>query len=534
MLSRLYKTLHQRPIQPTILIGWVLFGVVLRLRQYLAGRSLWLDEAMLALNLVGRDFAGLFQSLDYNQGGPVGFLLLEKLVITLLGNNELTLRLIPFLTGCAALLFFALLVRRMLGNFGLFLALGLMAAAAPLIYYSSEVKQYSSDVFVTVFLLWLTCETLSVGQNLHHEGTQRRTNEHAENHQGTSFVFLRALRGHKVFLAVAGALALWFSHPALFTLMGVGAALLLQPGIWKDRARLQPVLLVISTWVVSFGVLYLVSLRGLAANAYLLDYWAEYFMPLPPWKNWGWFPSTGISMVEFIFAGLPNWAASIGAVLVVGLMALLRRNLQFGVLLSLPVLTVLIASALGKYPFAGRMILFAAPLFIALTAAGVETVIGWLQRQRWLALLIGLSWAVVLLYPSITGAAENFVQPKYPEHIRPTMAYLQQNRKPGDTIYVYFWAVPAFRYYAPFYNFTESDIVAGNDYTTQPPGLLTEADQFKGRKRIWVLFSHVYEKGGYNEKDALLAHLNDIGDQKREFHVPGTSVNLYLYDLAGP
>lgn len=513
MLSRLYKSLRQRPVEHTILIGLVLLGVVLRLRQYLAGRSLWLDEAMLALNIVGRDFAGLFQSLDYNQGGPVGFLLLEKLVITLLGNNELTLRLIPLLTGCAALVFFALLLQRLIGKNGLFLALGLMATATPLIYYSSEVKQYSSDVFVTVFLLWLAVENLV-----------------AENEKKLPIsVFSMA----NLSLAVAGALAVWFSHPAIFTLTGVGAALLFQRDVWKDRGRLQSVLLVISTWVISFVVLYLVSLRGLAANTYLLDYWAEYFMPLPPWNNWGWFPSMGAGTIEFVF-GPESWAVSIAVLMLMGGLVLFQRRQQYAVLFLVPVLAVLGASALGKYPFAGRMILFTAPIFIALAAAGVDVTFRPLFGRRWLTLINLVAWSAVLLYPSVTVAVGNFGQPKYPEHMRPSMAYLQQNRKPDDVIYVYYWATPAFRYYATFYGFSESDIVAGHDYITNPPGLLTELDQFKGHKRVWLLFSHVTEKGTYNERDALLAHLKEIGTQKREFREPGTSVSLYLYDLVGP
>ena len=46
-------------------LGWgiVLLGIALRLRQYLLNRSLWADEASLAMNLVTRDFNGLTREL---------------------------------------------------------------------------------------------------------------------------------------------------------------------------------------------------------------------------------------------------------------------------------------------------------------------------------------------------------------------------------------------------------------------------------------------------------------------------------------
>src|SRR6185503_14605680 len=88
----------------------ILLGALLRVRQYLTGRSLWADEAMLALNIVNRNFAGLLQPLDYDQGAPIGFLLVEKIFNSVLGKNELALRLLPLLVGLISLwLFYRLL-----------------------------------------------------------------------------------------------------------------------------------------------------------------------------------------------------------------------------------------------------------------------------------------------------------------------------------------------------------------------------------------------------------------------------------------
>ena len=84
----------------------LLVGVLFRLRQYLTGRSLWLDEAMLAINIRNRGFGGFFRPLDYDQGAPIGFLFIEKTFSLVFGTNELSLRLFPFLLGVISLWLF--------------------------------------------------------------------------------------------------------------------------------------------------------------------------------------------------------------------------------------------------------------------------------------------------------------------------------------------------------------------------------------------------------------------------------------------
>ncbi len=53
----------------------IYFGILVRVVQYLSNRSLWNDEAALALNIVNRSYLELLQPLDYDQGAPIGFYL---------------------------------------------------------------------------------------------------------------------------------------------------------------------------------------------------------------------------------------------------------------------------------------------------------------------------------------------------------------------------------------------------------------------------------------------------------------------------
>ena len=54
--------------EKNIAITLLFVGAILRLRQYFSGRSLWADEAMLALNIVNRNFAGAIATVGFVTG----------------------------------------------------------------------------------------------------------------------------------------------------------------------------------------------------------------------------------------------------------------------------------------------------------------------------------------------------------------------------------------------------------------------------------------------------------------------------------
>src|SRR5258706_3723570 len=239
----------------------LLVGFVLRIRQYLTGRSLWIDEAMLALNIVNRDFAGLFKPLDYDQGTPLGFLLVEKFFNILLGKSEFVLRLFPLMMGLAALWLFYLLLKRTTSGTGLLLALALFALNPRLVYYSSEVKQYIVDVAVTIGLLLMT---------------ERLFDEHPSKKY-----FIR--------FTLVGLLALWFSHPALFVLAGIGLTLVLVYLKRQDYISLRLALGMGSIWVLNLVFLYFLILKDLRQNTFMQEYWQDAFVPMPPWRDMSWY-----------------------------------------------------------------------------------------------------------------------------------------------------------------------------------------------------------------------------------------------------
>ena len=188
-------------------LSWVAVavGCLLRIAQYVLNRSLWMDESYLSLNILHRSFAGLWRALDYHQGAPIGFLLLEKSAVRLWGGSEYALRLFPLLAGIASVFLFYQLANKVLVARAVPVAVGLFAISPSLVYYSSEVKQYSGDTAIAILLYWLTVE-----------GSK------------SEWKFWRS-----ALAAVAGAIAIWFSHSSVFVLAGVGTTIAV--ALWRRR-----------------------------------------------------------------------------------------------------------------------------------------------------------------------------------------------------------------------------------------------------------------------------------------------------------
>ena len=513
-------------------LSLVLAGLVLRLRQYLVNRSLWLDEAMLANNILARDFAGLFRQLDNDQGAPVGFLLLQKIITLIFGDSEYALRLIPFLAGCLSLVLMFLLARKISSAFASNFALALFAFFPALIYYSSEVKQYSSDVAIALALILLFLKMSTVTASDGRVDAYFAVSRPSEAVSSPDQRLLPKGRNDEIILAITGALVIWFSHPALFVIGALGLALFIQAVGEKDKRRILSLLLVALIWGLSLGALYFGNLRHLASHQFFQDFWSEGFLPRDV-TAFSWLSrSLYVPFADLLGLRTPYLVNAL--LFLLGMIGLARRLPRFGLFLLLIFFLALFASFLTLYPFAGRMILFLAPALTLLLAEGMDSVAALFTRPRWLAWTIRILLAGYLLFGPLTLAAENFTAPKMREHIRPTMEYLRDFRKDGDLVYVYHWAEHAVRFYTPKYGFDMSNFILGADHHANPELYRAELDALRGRERVWFLFSHVYEDGDFNERDFILEYLDSIGELSREYRVPGTSVYLYLYDLNNP
>jgi 4-amino-4-deoxy-L-arabinose transferase-like glycosyltransferase len=487
-------------LEIALVVVTCLIGLFLRAHFYSVGRSLWLDEAMLALNIVNRPFLDLLKPLDLNQAAPIGFLLLQKAVISLLGTSDYSLRMIPFLAGLVSVPLMYAVSKQYVAKSGALISLGLFALSPRLIYYSSELKQYSTDVLVTLLILLVAPKCLE-----------------------------DKVKPHKLIgLGIIGFLAIWFSHPSLFVFAGVLLSLGLTFVFRRDKHNLSWLIGSSAIWIAGLALNYFINLRYLESNDTLVRYWSSAFAPLPPWDHFSWYYNAFISMLKDP-ATLPTSTILVG-ILVVGISSLAFRRWPLMLVLLAPFLLTLLASALERYPFNGRLLLFILPSLFLLLAEGVKRIRIILAKvKKPLADLVYASLILYLLYNPASISYNNLRFPPMGEHIKPVMEYIQGNYHSGDLIYVYYGARPAFEFYMPFYRLDRSSCVGGVAARNEPLKYLEDIEKLRGNRRVWFIFSHNCSWCIVNEQQFILEYLDQIGIKRDELLSDGASV--YLYDL---
>jgi hypothetical protein len=227
------------------------------------------------------------------------------------------------------------------------IAVGLFALDDWLLYYSAEIKQYSSDTALTLIALLLAAAANDMSR--------------------------RSLLP----VAALGAVGVWFSHPLAFILAAVGTCLAGKAAFersWKTVACLLGIGLL---WAVSFAACYLVSHRILSKDRFVWNWWDFAFLPFPPRS----FSDLSVDFwaVLNVFNS-PAWVITPLGVLGSALLAMvlyLIGAVSLGLrwrgglyLLVTPILFALLASGLHQYPFHGRLLLFLVPTVHLLVAEG--------------------------------------------------------------------------------------------------------------------------------------------------------------------
>lgn len=486
--------------------GLVLIGLAVRYVQFDLGRAFWLDEAWLALALERFDLRTPTRVLIEHQAAPLGFLLLSKLGVTILGSHEWVHRLLPFVSGGLMLVIWYPLLRPVLGVRVALLSLALLVLSAPLIHYSAEFKPYGVDAFVTALVA----------------GTLLRYNDTED----------RPLR---LVLAVGsiGVLGLLLSFTSSIVLAAAGTTLLFLDG---RRQRVSTLVLGV-VWALCFLAYYIYFVAPVSADAYLKEYWSSAYAPWALWQRsaWDWYLSTSFKTFSFFFGDLPAGGAA--AMFVVGLLVLARSNRPVFLVTAGTAVLTLVASMAGRYPTSERLLVFLLPLFCIAIAAGLDRM---LDRAAGGLRAAGAVFAVLLFVPALYAAA-TFSRYPLPRHNPlPLLEMLAQHAVEGDTVYVEWPLVPVVRYYAPRFELSRLDLRFGENRprfhlgataAERWPVYERELLELRGSHRVWVMLDRFIASSAHDEA-FFVASLNRLG-RPLALQQANRCV-LYLYDLAAP
>jgi len=341
----------------------VALGVLLRVVEYAGYRDLYMDEQSLLHNLTGLAVFDFHTTLREEQLAPPGFLVVERLLVRLRLDPVWAARFFPLLCGVSAVFLMRLVARRFLSRPAVPIAVGLFALADWLIYYSAEIKQYSTDVVLTLAALLLAARL--------------ETAPPSEEKPASGPADANAVHGKLLSLAFFGTVGVWFSHALAFVLGGAGTYVMAAAAIRRDWKSARRALLVSMVWAASFAACFTVSHAILTKGQFIWIWWDFAFLPLPPrsaadlervfWQIVNVFDSPAGVLTPI--GVQPSALLALGLFLT-GALVLGRRWPGGLYLVVSPLLFALAASALRQYPFHGRLLLFLVPMVHLLVAQG--------------------------------------------------------------------------------------------------------------------------------------------------------------------
>lgn len=342
---------------------FMVVGVTIRLLRFGLVHPLWRDEAYLACNIWGRDYAGLARPLDYQQVCPLLFLWLEKAVVDVLGFREWTLRLVPTAAAIASMFVLRHVAGRLLKGVAMAAAVAFLAVAWTPIRHGGEVKPYASDFLLALGLIALAVEWVRTPARVR---------------------FLWAL-------AIVGPMAVGLSNPSIFVAAGVGIVLAGPVLRTRSPRAIVPFLAFAALTSSAFLVLLDRINAPQAENVmpWMRVYWAGAFPPRSPGRLLAWLARAHTSQMFAYPAGGDVGASSMTTGLVVAaVVAYLRRGSKVVLALLLaPFGMGLAAAFLGRYPYGGsaRTMQYVAPSIVLMAGLGAAVLLARLPRPRWRA-----------------------------------------------------------------------------------------------------------------------------------------------------
>lgn len=401
-----------------VLVG--VAGLFLRVWAFWRSPALWDDELSLSINVVRMGYLDLLQPLQFAQSAPVGFLWLQRLSVDIFGPGERSLRLPALITGLATLPLLWLVARRVAGEWAGALALALASLSPYCVRYTNEAKQYGVEAFVSAVLL--AAALFYPRRDL----------------KFSSFAGLAALG--------CGAIAL--SNASIFGLAALAWLLAMDGGHLREGRDRWWLGWTCTIWAGSFGLSYALFH---SADVQYGGYFTRFFAPVRITEQ----PDVLAASLSVLHGFLdPLFALDqrmpapllvlAAALLVIGIGEIWIAGERRIALLA-PLAFVLLAGLAGKWYMVARLMMFTAPLVAVLLAAGSVRVASLFSRLRHQELAVAGISILLLVFPV---KADRYTSSHPLSFARQGVAFARRQMRPGDVVYLYSKAVPAWMFYS--------------------------------------------------------------------------------------
>lgn len=478
---------------------WIAFSlpVLLLLTVFFYNRSLFLDSLNLARNIAEASFSELSRPLKYQQSAPLLFLYISKVSTLLFGISEYTLRLFPVISGLACLFFYKKTLERCLPLKYVLIGVLWLGTHSMFIRYATEFKQYITDAFVSIFLIWLA-------------------------------LYLDKLTKKNIlYIGFLGAVSIWLSMPSIFVLFGlVCYYFYLQ---YQSKSSLLPVFILGVWFLFNFLLEYFLILSPAIHSDHMQNFHQNFFLQGALWKPESMQHDFGL-LISMLRMSVGKSGLSIAVALILigaSVYDFFINRKSHGLLFVMPIVAMFGASLLGKYSLIERLMLFAMPIIFILILLGFQVVITKIKdKNAWLKYsMLGIIGLAFVAGFAETQGIKYVFEPLQIEDNRSSLIHIGQHEKHKNSIVCTQLAFPAYSYYTQYDKNLKSLSLGkaiGAKYNESVVALAIEQSN-KEHEEIWVLMGHMPE----HEISNLIVDLNKAGTIKNSYRTKSSAAILF-------